>query len=189
MFRRVLLCCGIMFWSLTGGNAYGATNVIDQSALHQIMSNLVVSKKDVTTYKKIFRAIEKEDLDDADDYIEDVHNQILMGHVLAQKYLSKTYKSSYEELKNWLRLYYDHPQAPRILRLAKSKSKKAKEELADIEDLIPKAAISPYSWYNNRYEHLPDNKRKYVRQKVTAFRKAINKGKTLAAKKFCKIKT
>ncbi len=184
MLKKVLLVCGlVLFCGVQAQQAWATQNILDQSALQQIMSNLVVSKKDVTNYKKVFRAIEKEDFDTADDYIEDIHNQLLMGHVLAQKYLSKTYKSSYEELKNWLRLYYDHPQAPRILRLAKSKSKKAKEELADIEDLLPKPVISPYSWYNNRYEHLPDNKRKYVRQKVTAFRKAINKGKTLVAKK------
>ncbi len=162
--------------------ALAAKPIIDQNCYQQILDNLVVSKRDIISYKKTFRALQQEDLDEAGDHIEDVSNQILMGHVLAEKYLSKSYKSSYDELKRWLKLYYDHPQAPSIFRLAKSKFKGAGEELAEFEDLLPKYAPSPYSWFNNRYEQLPEARRKYVRNKVTAFRGAINKGKTLAAK-------
>ena len=79
----------------------------------------------------------KDDVETADDHIADVSNQILMGHVLAEKYLSKNYKTSYAELKDWLRLYYDHPQALSLLRRAKSKITCAKEVLADIEKLLP----------------------------------------------------
>lgn len=159
-----------------------AKPIIDQECYRQIMENLVISKRDIVSYKKIFRALKQNDIGEANGHIEAVSNQILMGHVLAEKYLSKTYRSSYDELKKWLKLYYDHPQASSILRLAKSKFKGAAAELADVEEIIPRLASSPYSWYNNQYEHLTDSRRKYVRQKVGEFRRAINKGKTLVAR-------
>lgn len=182
--RKVFLAVVLAF--ITGvfsQAAKAAKPIIDQQCYKQIMDDLVVSKRDIVSYKKIFRALKQNDISEADDHIEDVSNQILMGHVLAEKYLSKTYRSSYAELKKWLKLYYDHPQAGSILRLAKSKFKGAKAELADIEELIPCLASSPYSWYNNQYEQLVESRRKYVRKKVEEFRRAINKGKTLAAKR------
>ena len=178
-FLTILSVWGVVAFSQP---ASAVKPIIDQNCYQQILDNLVISKRDIISYKKTFRALQQEDLEEADDHIEDVSNQILMGHVLAEKYLSKTYKSSYDELKHWLKLYYDHPQAPSILRLAKSKSKGAKDELAAFEDLLPKYVPSPYSWFNNRYETLPEAKRKYIRAKVTAFRRAISKGKTLVAK-------
>src|SRR5690606_35861490 len=43
----------------------------------------------------------------------------LRGHVLYQRYMHPTaYKSSYEELQNWLALYSDHPGADKIYKLA-----------------------------------------------------------------------
>jgi len=183
LFRKVFLT----IWLLSGAvicpqTVQAAKPIIDSECYRQILDNLVVSKRDIISYKKIFRALQKEDIDEADSHIDDISNQILMGHVQAEKYLSKTYKSSYGELKRWLKLYYDHPQAPSILRLARSKFKGAKEELAEFESILPKYAVSPYSWFNNQYEHLSAIKRRYVRNKVTAFRRAINKGKTLVAK-------
>src|SRR5262245_19149675 len=42
----------------------------------------------------------------------------LMGHVLAQRYLSPTYRSRYAELSEWLSKYGDHPDAPAVYALA-----------------------------------------------------------------------
>lgn len=183
MWKRLFLTVAAL---LSAGwfpqKAFAAKPIIDRQCYQQIMDNLVISRRDIASYKKIFRALNKDDVETADEHIADVSNQILMGHVLAEKYLSKNYKTSYAELKDWLRLYYDHPQALSLLRLAKSKFNGAKEELADIEKLLPKLPVSPYSWFNNQYEHLSDAKRKYVRQKVSSFRQAINRGKTKVAR-------
>ena len=183
MWKRLFLTVAAL---LSAGwfpqKAFAAKPIIDRQCYQQIMDNLVISRRDIASYKKIFRALNKDDVETADEHIADVSNQILMGHVLAEKYLSKNYKTSYAELKDWLRLYYDHPQALSLLRLAKSKFNGAKEELADIEKLLPKLPVSPYSWFNNQYEHLSDAKRKYVRQKVSSFRQAINRGKIKVAR-------
>jgi soluble lytic murein transglycosylase-like protein len=50
-----------------------------------------------------------------------------MGHVLAQRYLAKTYTPRYEQLAEWLGRYGDHPDAGAIYKLAlKRKPKHAK---------------------------------------------------------------
>ena len=55
----------------------------------------------------------------ANKYILEIQDKILMGHILAQRYLHpKCYRSQFLELSNWLKMYNDHPQAKRIYRLA-----------------------------------------------------------------------
>ncbi|HME92239.1 MAG TPA: lytic transglycosylase domain-containing protein [Myxococcaceae bacterium] len=45
-------------------------------------------------------------------------DRLLVGHVLAQRYLSKTYKASYKELADWLQNYSDEGDAAAIHALA-----------------------------------------------------------------------
>ena len=48
-----------------------------------------------------------------------IDNKILMGTLNADKFLHPTgWKSSYKELKDWLNMYHDHPDAYKIYRLA-----------------------------------------------------------------------
>ena len=55
----------------------------------------------------------------ADKVIPSLDNPILMGHVLAQRYLHPTkYRSSYDELRAWMVSYADHPDARRLYKLA-----------------------------------------------------------------------
>ena len=69
--------------------------------------------------KKVFEYQEVCKWKKANKYILEIENDILMGHVLAQRYLHpKCYRSKYLELYSWLKKYNDHPQARRIYRLA-----------------------------------------------------------------------
>ena len=44
-----------------------------------------------------------------------LNNKILMGHILAQRYLHpRCYRSNFLELSNWLKQYNDLPQAKKI---------------------------------------------------------------------------
>ena len=55
----------------------------------------------------------------ADKYILKIKNNILMGHVLAQRYLHpECYRSKFIELSSWMKAYNDLPQAKRVYRLA-----------------------------------------------------------------------
>lgn len=79
----------------------------------------VLSEADVRRYKDVFRLQDEGKLRAADRLIRAIEDRLLMGHVLAQRYLHPTaYRSSWRDLRGWLALYADHPDADRIHRLA-----------------------------------------------------------------------
>ncbi len=79
----------------------------------------ILSESDVSRYRVIFRVQEDGDWRLADQIIRSLENPILMGHVLAQRYLHpRKYRSKYTELKAWMESYADHPDARRIYNLA-----------------------------------------------------------------------
>ena len=78
-----------------------------------------LSAADVSQYRMIFALQERGRFDQADKLIERLGNRLLLGHVLAQRYLHPdAYTSSFDELAAWLDDYADHPQASRIYKLA-----------------------------------------------------------------------
>ncbi|MEX2642897.1 MAG: lytic transglycosylase domain-containing protein, partial [Acetobacterales bacterium] len=83
------------------------------------MLPLVLSDADVALYRRIFDIQEEGRWKEASKLIAQLGDRVLMGHVLAQKYLHPTrYRSRFAELRDWLARYNDHPQARRIYRLA-----------------------------------------------------------------------
>ena len=72
-------------------------------------------------YRDIFRLQTAGSMAEADQLIAKLKDKSLMGHVLAQRYLHESYKVSFDELKNWLSLYADHPQSERIAKLANAR--------------------------------------------------------------------
>ncbi|TNE59583.1 MAG: lytic transglycosylase domain-containing protein [Alphaproteobacteria bacterium] len=80
---------------------------------------LVLSAPDVDRYQKIFKAQERGEWRTADKLIKELENDVLMGHVLYQRYMHPTaYRSKYSELKAWMAKYADHPDASKIYALA-----------------------------------------------------------------------
>ena len=78
-----------------------------------------LSESDTGRYRRIFALQEDGIWGAADREIGKLENRILLGHVLAQRYLHPTrYRSRFRELAAWLKLYNDHPDARRIYRLA-----------------------------------------------------------------------
>jgi len=77
----------------------------------------VLSPKDTERYQAIFRAQKKDDWASANARIKQLDNKILLGHVLADRYLHR-YNSNSNELVNWLNHYSDHPQAADIYAIA-----------------------------------------------------------------------
>ncbi len=74
---------------------------------------------DLDRYRRIFALQAAGEMAAADALIAQLGSRILMGHVLAQRYLHPTaHVSSYDELARWLDLYADLPQATRIHKLA-----------------------------------------------------------------------
>jgi soluble lytic murein transglycosylase-like protein len=78
-----------------------------------------LSYADTVTYRRIFELQEEGRMAEADRLIRRLSNPLLMGHVLAQRYLHPTaWRARYDELRAWLERYADHPDAERIYRLA-----------------------------------------------------------------------
>lgn len=79
----------------------------------------ILGTGDAALYRDIFRLQEKGLWAAADRNIRHIQDRLLMGHVLAQRYLHPThYRARYDELASWLKLYADHPDAARIYGLA-----------------------------------------------------------------------
>ena len=79
----------------------------------------ILGDGDIALYEQIFALQEDGKLRAAAKLIKQLENPVLLGHVQAQKYLHPTaHRSTFHELKGWLDVYADHPQARRIYRLA-----------------------------------------------------------------------
>ena len=101
---------------------FAAPNVFAASNSTQLLKTLDLSQSDIRIYQKIFTAIRQQNFKEVSRLNKKLDNQILEGHILAQTYLSKSYKSTYNELSDWLEQYADLPQATRIRRLAERKN-------------------------------------------------------------------
>ena len=79
----------------------------------------LLHRADQARYRRIFTLQKDGHWRRADAEIRRLGNRMLLGHVLAQRYLHPNkYRSRYRELKRWLDRYADHPDARRIWRLA-----------------------------------------------------------------------
>ena len=73
-----------------------------------IFSSNILLKDDIKKYQNIFLYQKKCEWKKANKQILTLKNDILMGHVLAQKYLHPNcYRSKFIELSSWLKMYND----------------------------------------------------------------------------------
>ena len=94
------------------------TDLLKKKAHHPLLSH-----QDARLYKKVFALQKQGNIEDADKVLKSISNSLLLGHVLAQRYLHPSaYTSNAEELQSWLADYADHPGAQRIYALALKKS-------------------------------------------------------------------
>lgn len=81
-------------------------------------SGPTLATRDAALYQRIFTAQQQGDFRAADRDIAQLADRGLMGHVLFQRYMHHDYRSSFDELRDWMAAYADHPGADRIHRLA-----------------------------------------------------------------------
>jgi len=79
---------------------------------------------DRALYQSIYLSQDVGDFVKADEMIAQLDSQLLLGHVLAQRYMHKDYKSEPRELKAWVENFSDHPEAAKIRALASRKGAK-----------------------------------------------------------------
>lgn len=123
-----LLAAALLFGVATGVRAQERAQetallppaILDESRLEAAQPlPRILTQRDVELYRKIFAEQSEGHWKTADTLIARVQNKILLGHVKAQRYLHPTaYRSSWVELRDWLRDYADLADAKRIYGLA-----------------------------------------------------------------------
>lgn len=78
-----------------------------------------LSATDEALYRRIFAAQRQGQWTTANQLIRRLDNPILLGHVRFQRLMHPTeYRASYDELRDWMGRYADHPGAYRVYALA-----------------------------------------------------------------------
>mgnify|MGYP002630627115 CR=1 FL=1 len=192
------ICFFVSGWGLETGRAFAAdkpfvaekTQVASLSSISDVAGQpplpKILSADDIARYSKIFDAQEKGHWKTADKLIAKLTDRILMGHVMAQRYLHPTkYRSKYKELKDWMAEYADHPDAQRLYKLALRRRPKNWK--------FPKKPVvgsgAQITAYVTKKQHYPPRKRmsKAQRRKQSALfsqiKGSLRNGWTLAAKR------
>jgi soluble lytic murein transglycosylase-like protein len=81
----------------------------------------ILSETDEQLYRAAFQAQDRGQMTYADRMIEKIHDPILLGPLLAHRYLSDSYHPQGPELKDWLSKYSDQAQADAIYQLARQR--------------------------------------------------------------------
>ena len=107
-FIAIAVCASVVFSS---------AHATDEAFLAQVLS-----AEDRALYVEIFDLQEQARWREADVRIAALTDRSLMGYVKMERYLHPTaYRSSFEELKEWMAYYADHPDADKIYALARRK--------------------------------------------------------------------
>ncbi len=146
----------------------------------------VLNGADVQRYGKIFKLQQKGDWHKADKLIKVLDDKLLMGHVLAQRYLHPTkYRSKYKELKAWMAEYSDHHYAKQIYKLALRRRpanwKKPKSPMVG-RNLTPASALETEAYAKPKVKKLSRNQRREVRRLKIRIRDRLRRGHTKAVK-------
>lgn len=88
----------------------------------QFIGPQILNSLDAILYRKIFALQSQGRISETNGLIAQISDRRLMGHVLSQRYLSKAYITSYNELQAWMANYAGHADAASIYLLALRKA-------------------------------------------------------------------
>lgn len=138
-------------------------------------------------YARIFETQSLGSMDEANALVAKITDDRLMGHVLYQRYMHPSYKSSYQELQGWMAHYADHPSSSDVYKLAISRQGENKGTVAKSEGGHVLSQVNePMIYYPKRYvSGLARSKSeiKSVKSLSRKVHKLIRKGQTLEALK------
>ena len=147
---------------------------------NEIFTKNILSENDVGNYREAYRFQEQCKWKSANKHILKISNKILMGHILAQRYLHpKCYRSKYLELYYWLKKYNDHPQAKKIYRLAiKRMPKGYKSPTKPIKPtgIVGDKTVSKKSTKYKSKKKLSKNQRVEKKKLINAVKSRVNRG-------------
>lgn len=102
--------------------SYPAGSGTAASAMPTISVPQILSASDSEHYAAAFALQESSDWAGADRHIAAIHDRVLVGTLLAQRYLSPDYKTTLAQAREWLANYRDQPEAHAIWSLARHKA-------------------------------------------------------------------
>ncbi|MCH7865056.1 MAG: lytic transglycosylase domain-containing protein [Proteobacteria bacterium] len=147
----------------------------------------VLNHREADLYREIFVIQEEGDWKAADKLIGELRNRLLMGHVLAQRYLHPTkYRSKYKELKAWMALYADHPDARRLYKLARRRQPRNWRSPKRPVTVPPLAVADNGGGIRVPGRRLGRAERRRVRDLKRQIRRNLRRGFTLVVKKLLK---
>lgn len=123
LIRRTtgVLAAAAALWAAAGSLPSHPAEAVPTSGHGALRADIpqLLSPPDAARYRAIFRLQREGRWDDANLRLAEVESPLLLGHVLFQRYMHPTaYRSSFEELSEWMTLYGDHPGAARVHALA-----------------------------------------------------------------------
>lgn len=137
----------------------------------------VLDDENASLYSQIFALQDKEKIDAAMRLEKQLSDDLLMGEVLYQRYISKTYHTKGREVAAWQEKYYNTPGAERMEKLAKIK--KVKVRAAKLPRTITGTAsieaAQSETWTAKKYSGV-------TAKKINKFKSAIRGGSTKAAR-------
>ncbi len=169
---------------------YEAVSLATRGFGREVEFPQILPASDVNIYQRIFKVQKTGKWKEADRLIKKLRDNVLLGHVLAQRYLHPTrYRSKYKELKAWMERYYDLPQAAQIYKLAlrrKPANWKAPRRPAKLSGGTARAKSTALRIPSKK---LSSGSRSKVRSLKRHIRNALRRGHTLVAKRALATKT
>ena len=137
----------------------------------------ILDDENASLYTQIFMLQSKEKIDSAMRLEKQLSDDLLMGEVLYQRYISKTYHTKGKEVAAWQQKYFNMPGAERMEKLAKIKkvsvrSAKLPRTVTGAESI---ETAQSETWTAKKYSGDTD-------KKITKFKKAIRSGSTKTAR-------
>ncbi len=181
------MAAGLLLWAsaatATDTNG-GATAMVAPKAITGAAAlPTPLTAADVKRYRRIFEVQVDGRWKTADKLIKQLADPLLLGHVLAQRYLHPNrYRSKFKELKAWLAAYADHPDAPRLYKLAlRRKPANWRAPRAPVRAKAPARRASQVTPPPSK--RLSAKNRRSARALEARVKKALRRGHTLVAKK------
>ncbi len=169
---------------------YEAVSLAQRGFGREVEFPQILPASDVSTYQRIFEIQKSGKWPQADRLIKRLTDHVLLGHVLAQRYLHPTkYRSKYKELKDWMDRYYDHPDAAQIYKLAvrrKPNNWKAPRRPERRSGGVARAKSTALKIPGKR---LSSGSKSKVRSLKRHIKSALRRGHTLVAKRALMSKT
>src|SRR5271154_5446492 len=114
-----------MLASLAAPEAASGADAVRTAALPPATQNVresdlptILAFEDAQRYRRIFDLQDAGNWAASDREIAEINDRVLLGDVLAQRYLHRSYHTQYGELAAWLASYADQPAAKLIYPMA-----------------------------------------------------------------------